>query len=251
MKTKITTVVLLAIAAFILTSFAILSGRESAVQAQADTASSDDTERTIQVTGYGVVSARPDTAVVRLGVETEADTAEEALDENNVRMSALISTTLEADVAEDDIQTQGLHLQAVYDNAINNNTPPVVVGYRASNIIAVTVRDLDKLGTLLDAAIAVGGNTIQNISFEVSDRDELMAAAREVAMNNAIEKAEQLTALADADLGEVLTITEFGGTPPSSVTLDAERVTASAVPIAAGTQEIQANVQVSWRIESP
>jgi len=246
MKTKVT-LILLAIAALIMAGLFMLSGRETAVNAQTDVDTSE--ERVIQVTGYGTVSARPDTAVVRLGVETEADTAEEALDENNVRMSALISVTLEAGVAEDDIQTEGLRLQAIYNNQNNDDAPIQVVGYHASNIVAVTVRDLDGLGTLLDAAIVAGGNTIQNISFEVSDRDELMAAAREAAMNNATEKAQQLTALADADLGEVLTIIEFGGVPPAPVALEAAQTTASAVPVAPGTQEIQATVQVSWRIQ--
>ena len=245
MKTKIT-FILLTIAALFTAGLFMFSSGETAVSAQTDV---DSTEaRVIQVTGYGTVSARPDTAVVRLGVETEADTAEEALDENNVRMSGLISVTLEADVAEDDIQTEGLRLQAVYNNQ-NNDAPRQVVGYRASNIVAVTVRDLDGLGTLLDAAIAAGGNTIQNISFEVSDREELMAAAREAAMNNATEKAQQLTTLADAELGEVLTIIEFGGVPPAPVALEAAQTTASAVPVAPGTQEIQATVQVSWRIQ--
>jgi hypothetical protein len=107
MKTK-TTFILLTIAALFTAGLFMFSSGETAVSAQTDV---DSTEaRVIQVTGYGTVSARPDTAVVRLGVETEADTAEEALDENNIRMSGLISATLEAGVAEDDIQTEGLRV---------------------------------------------------------------------------------------------------------------------------------------------
>lgn len=250
MKTKIT-FILLAVIALMVAGFFIFSGGEPAVRAQTGSEpTADNTERVINVTGYGTVSARPDTAVVRLGVETQAESAEEALEENNVRMSALISVTMAADVAEEDIQTDGLRLQPVYDNQANGNSSAQVVGYRASNMVAVTVRDLDSLGTLLDAAIEAGGNNIQNISFEVSEREELMAAAREAAMNNATEKAEQLTALANAELGEVLTITEAGGTPPTPVLLESAQTASSAVPIAPGTQEIQAIVQVSWRIQS-
>lgn len=246
MKTKITAI-LLTTAALILAGLALLSSGETAVKAQTDT---DTTERVIQVMGQGSVSARPDTAVVRLGVETDADTAAAALDDNNVRMSALISVTLEAGIAEEDMQTQGLRLQAIYQDQTDTDTLRQVVGYRASNIVAVTVRDLDGLGAFLDEAIAAGGNTIQSINFEVSDRDELIAAAREAAMNDAIAKAEQLTGLAGADLGEVLTITEFGGSSPAPVAFESAQAAADSVPIAAGTQEIQTTIQVSWRIVS-
>ena len=248
MKTKVAFILLIA-AALMVVGFFLVNGEEAAVAQTDNETTADTTERVIHVTGYGSVRARPDTAVVRLGVETEADSAEEALDDNNVRMSALISVTLEAGVAEDDIQTDGLRLQPIYDHQVNNDGPPEVAGYRASNLVVVTVRDLDSLGILLDAAIAAGGNTIQNISFEVSERDELMAAAREAAMDNATEKAEQLTALAGAELGEVLTITERGGTSPSPVVLETAQAAESVVPIAPGTQEIQAAIQVSWRIQ--
>lgn len=218
----------------------------SATPATAQTTPDTDAERVIQVTGNGAVSAQPDIATVRLGVQTEADTAVDALDQNNVRMSDLISATLEAGVAEEDIQTQGLRLQPVYDRS---DDTPELTGYRASNIVEVTIRDLDNLGATLDAAIAAGGNTIENIRFEVSDREELLAAAREAAMNDAIQKAEQLTALADAELGEVLTITELGGTGPVPVALERVESESAAVPVSPGTQTIEANVQVSWRIQ--
>jgi uncharacterized protein YggE len=249
MKAKIT-FILLAVTTLLLAGLYMYSGGQSAVIAQTDSQTADDEpERIIHVTGYGAVTARPDMAIVHLGVETEADSAAAALEENNLRMSSLISVTLEAGVAEEDIRTDGLRLQAIYDNQGNDNASPQVVGYRASNIAAVTVRDLDSLGALLDAAVEAGGNAIQNISFEVTDREELMAAAREAAMNNATAKAEQLTGLANAELGEVLTITEAGGTPPVPVLLETAQTADSAVPIAPGTQEIQAIVQVSWRIQ--
>lgn len=213
---------------------------EEAAQEQAST------ERTITVSGQGRISARPDTAVVRLGVQTQADTAQAALDENSANMQAVISTTLDAGIAEEDIQTQGIRLQPIYDRSEDEQQQPEVTGYRASNTVEVTVRDLDNVGSVLDAVVEAGSNTIDSIRFEVSDTDEALAQAREAAVNNAREKAEQLTSLVDAELGEVITIRETGFTPPTPVAL--ETVERAAVPVQPGTQFVEASVEITWLI---
>ncbi|HEX6385280.1 MAG TPA: SIMPL domain-containing protein [Anaerolineae bacterium] len=208
-----------------------------------------EAERTISVSGQGRVSARPDLAVVWLGVQTEADTAQEALEENSIQMQEVISATLEAGVEEDDVQTQVVRLQPIYDQP-QDVQQRELQGYRATNIVEVTVRDLDDLGTLLDAAVEVGGNTIENIRFEIDDTDEVLVQAREAAVNNAREKAEQLTSLLDVELGEVLSISETSFTPPTPVVFEepaAERL-AAAVPVQPGTQSIEASVQIIWQI---
>ncbi len=204
-------------------------------------------QRTVTVSGQGRVGVRPDLAIVRLGVQTESATAAEAMDENNVRMQAVISATLEAGVEEDDIQTQSIQLYPVYRAAGDN--PPELTGYQAANVVEVTVRELANLGALLDAAVAAGGNTIESIRFEVSNPDEMLAEAREAAMSDARQKAEQLTSLAGADLGQVMTITEIGSTPPTPVFLERADAAGAAVPVQPGTQFIEASVQVVWEIQ--
>ena len=227
---------------------------ESPAGAQTDTlaaATPAPSERVIRVTGQGQVRARPDTATVRIGVQTEADTATEALDENNVRMTQLISVTENVGIAAEDVRTGSLQLNPVYRSPSTPEGEPELRGYRASNIVEVTVRDLDILGTFLDAAVEAGGNTIQGIQFEVSDNEALRRQARAAAMEDATRKAEQLTALAGAELGPVLTITEVGVTPPPRpVALEAAQGAAEAVPVAAGTQLIEAHVDVSWQIQT-
>lgn len=217
----------------------------------AQTAAAQDTPdmpetRTIRVSGAGRVSARPDLAIVRVGVQTEADTAVAALDANSERMQGVISATLEAGIAEADIQTQGLSLQPVYDRPAEG--PAELRGYRARNLVEVRVRDLGILGDVLDTAVAAGGNTIEGIRFEVSDVAALLEQARAAAMNDAIAKAQQLTALADAELGEVLTIVESSRAAPI-VEREAAFEAAAAVPVQAGTETIETTVQVSWRIQ--
>ncbi|MDX1688800.1 MAG: SIMPL domain-containing protein [Candidatus Promineifilaceae bacterium] len=238
-------------------SFAALAGvlfeQPARAQDGDTTPAASGVERTITVSGQGRVSARPDIAIVRIGVETEADTATAALDENSVRMSGVISATLDAGVNREDVQTEGLSLRPIYQQGDREpggeEGPPELVGYRASNVVSVTVRDLDELGALLDAAVEAGGNTIQGIRFEISDNEELRSSAREAAMNDAIAKAEQLTQLAGAELGEVLTIEEVGGEAPSPVRFaETEQAASAAVPVEPGQQEIQVNLRVTWRI---
>lgn len=206
----------------------------------------DEQPRTITVSGQGQVSAQPDQAVVRFGVETEAETASAALDENSARMSDVISATLEAGVARENIQTAGLQLQPVYNRP--DEAPPELTGYRASNVLSVTIEDLDSLGILLDTATDAGVNTIQGIQFEVSEQADLQAQARQAAMNQAIAKAEQLAGLAGAELGEVLTISETGGATPRPVALEAATGAADRVPVEPGQQTLEASVSVTWRL---
>jgi hypothetical protein len=214
----------------------------SPVSAQAE----QEQQRTIQVTGRGQVSAQPDRAVLRLGVQTEADGAQEALDENNERMSAVISTTVDSGIDPANIQTQNFRLEPVYESQ-DGDTRPELVGYRASNVVQITTSDLNGLGELLDAVVAAGGNTIEGIRFEVSDQADLEAAAREAAMLDAQQKAEQLTGLAGASLGPVKTIIETGGSRPLPAV--EETSLAAAVPVQAGSQTIEASVQVTWEIQ--
>lgn len=204
-------------------------------------------ERVIEVTGQGGVSARPDIARVRLGVQTEGETAVNALDANNVRMQDVISATLEAGVAEEDVQTSGLSLQPVYEQTDDNQRQ--LTGYRANNNIEITVRDLDGLGGILDAAVSAGSNTIQSIRFEISNPQSLQEQAREAAMENAIAKATQLTNLADAELGEVLTIHETSTAPGPVFRAETEEALSADVPVQPGTETINVTVRVSWRIE--
>lgn len=209
--------------------------------------SDQEQPRTIQVSGQGQVSAEPDQAVVVLGVQTEEDTAQDALDANNEQMTAVISATMEAGIAETDIQTQGFRLQPIYANS-NAAQTPELTGYRAHNGVQITVHDLTQLGELLDTAVSAGSNTMTGIQFEISDQTALEAAAREAAMADAQQKAEQLTNLAGAQLGPVQTILETGGISPVSFSLTTEGSTSASVPIQPGTQSISASVQVTWEI---
>lgn len=221
---------------------------QTAVPAAAQSEPDNATTRTIQVSGQGQVTAEPDMAIVRLGVETEADTAVAALEANNENMTAVISATLEAGIDESDIRTEGFRLQPVYDSGSDGQTQ-ALVGYRGSNTVRITVRDLAMLGDLLDTAVSAGSNSIDGIQFQVSDQADLAAAAREAAMMDAMAKAEQLTELAGAALGPVHTIYETSAPRPLTAAVADQAVESASVPVQAGSQTIQVSVQVTWEIQ--
>jgi uncharacterized protein len=221
--------------------------------AQGEPPAEGEAQRTISVSGTGEAAAHPDTAVATLGVETEAENAEEALDQNTEQMEDLLDALAEAGIPSQDIQTQAIRLNPRHEEV--RRTEPngerrsrELVGYRALNTVEVRVRDIGMLGTLLDTAVEAGGNRIQSIRFEVSDAADLVDEAREAAWEDAEHKAEQLVELAGAELGNVLTINESGQTPRPVVRerLEAE---AAAVPVEPGTETISVDVQVTWLLE--
>jgi uncharacterized protein YggE len=203
-------------------------------------------QRTVSVRGSGQVSAQPDTAVVTLGVQTEAEEAATALTQNSQEMQALVDVLQDAGIAAEDIQTQAVRLYPRYEDAANSEGQRELAGYTATNVVQVQMRDLEAVGETLDAAIQAGGNRIQGIRFEVSDPAMYLDEAREAAWNDAQHKAEQLADLAELELGQVLTINESGTGPQPIVERAVVADTAAAVPIEPGSQTIEVDLQITW-----
>ena len=150
-----------------------------AAQAQSD---DDDTVRSISVNGTGRVKAEPDVADVNLGVTKQGEDAKAAAGEAATTMDAVIKALLEAGIAEADIQTTSLSLNPLYDWDEN---PPEIEGWEASNQVRVTVRDIEAVGDVVDAATAAGATNVNGISFRVEDPTAAEAEARSAAVADA------------------------------------------------------------------
>jgi uncharacterized protein YggE len=230
-----------------------LQGGAGLASAQTTTGSATgQPARTIHVSGDGQVSVQPDVAVLTLGVQTDAGTAGEAMLQNSRQAQALIDALKQAGVAAKDIQTQQIQLQPRYQTGQPANSQtggsgePELVGYTAINTVQVRVTDLSKVGQLLDAAVAAGGNRIQGIAFEVSDSSAALDLARTAAWQDAQQKAQQLARLAGGQLGAVLTVDESSQTPVPFVQASAALGRAAAVPIEPGTQTLTVHLDVNW-----
>ena len=155
----------------------------------------------LDIAAVGEVRAAPDQAQIRLGVQTKAATAAQALSENAADMNRVIAALRRAGVAEKDIQTANINLQAEYD--YQPNQPPRLTGYQASDDVAVTVQDLNRLGPALDAVVAAGANQINGISFGLKDPEAAENDARRLAVKALTAKAQlyaQATGAHDARL---------------------------------------------------
>jgi uncharacterized protein YggE len=216
-----------------------------------DQTNDDQKVRSISVTGVGRVKAEPDVADVNLGVTKQGEDAQAAAAEAATTMDAVISALLEAGIAEADIQTTSLSLNPIYDWDEN---PPDIEGWEASNLVNVTVRDIESVGEVVDAATAAGATNVNGISFRVDDPSAAEAEARSAAVADARVKADQLAADAGVTIIGVFSITESGAQMPQPIFMERaafDMAAAEAVPttpVLPGQVELSISVFIQYEI---
>jgi uncharacterized protein YggE len=189
-------------------------------------------------------------ALITLGVASRAATAREALSRNNSAMAEVIDDLKQSGIDEKDIQTSNFAVNPVYVYDQNNQQPPKITGYEASNQVTVTIRKLADLGLILDRAVSKGSNQIYGIAFSVAEPEPLQDQARRLAVADAARKAKLYAEAAGVTLGNITTISEQIAMPPVPVFAKAQRMDAAAasVPVETGEQLIQVQLNMSWEI---
>ena len=200
-------------------------------------------EKLVTVTGEATVAVAPDAAVIRIGVTSQDKTAREASEANAKQMTAVLAAIKETGIADRDIQTSRLSLQPQYDANKSGNAR--LTGFQASNQVTVRIRDIDKLATVLDRAIASGANEMSGIEFVISEQSKMLDQARDDAIADARRKAELYAKAAAARIGNVVSISEEGPAPQPR---PMQAMRAGAVPIAPGEQTLRAVVTVSYEL---
>jgi uncharacterized protein YggE len=221
--------------------------------AQATEAISDlNPTQTITVVGQGQVRVEPDIARVSIGVETSAETVGEAVEANEAQMEAILGALENLGIADKDIQTMNYSIQLDrYPEPApmvegSEGTQPL---YRVSNMVNVTIRDLDKVGDVLDAVIEAGANNIWGVSFSLDDPEAAQVDARANAIADALSRAEALAELSGVELGPVMAISEVvGGAGSPMLAVTVERAASGAGSISPGELEIGYQVQVTYFI---
>ncbi|CAN7605991.1 SIMPL domain-containing protein [Phenylobacterium sp. LjRoot225] len=143
---------------------------------------------TLNLSAYGETKLAPDMATISLGVSTEAATAQAAMQANATQMNQVMAALKRGGIAAKDIQTSQLSVEPQY--VYEQNQPPKLNGYRATNQVTVTVHDLSKLGQAVDATVAGGANQVGGISFGLEDPTAAENAAREKAVKALAAKAD-------------------------------------------------------------
>ena len=197
----------------------------------------------LNLSAYGEVQAAPDMATINLGVNTEAPTAAAALQANAAQMTKVIAALKKAGIADKDIQTSNLNLNAQYDYV--QNEPPKLRGYQASNQVTITVRDLARLGAAVDATVNAGANQVNGISFGLSDPTAAENAAREKAVKALAAKANLYAAATGNRIARLASLSEGGGyaaPPPMPMYAAARMAKADATPVAAGELTVRIDI---------
>lgn len=198
----------------------------------------------VVVSGEGVVTAAPDQAWVRIGAESRSKVSKEAQSRNAELMTAVQQKVASLGIPKDAVRTLAIDLQMEYDYANGRQTPR---GYVARNTIEVRVDDLTKLGDVLDAAVGSGATNLHGLRFDVKRREALEREALQLAVANAMGRAEALAAGAKKTIDRVMRIEEsFTGRGPEMPVM-AMRMKAedAGTPVAAGELEIRAQVRVT------
>jgi uncharacterized protein YggE len=205
----------------------------------------------VEVTGEGSVNAAPDFARVTLGVTNTGKTAGEAMAANAKAANALVSLIKSEGVAPADIQTSEVSISPMFSQpSPGQQNTPTITGYSVSNNVAVLVREIPRLGALLDKAVTAGANSIYGVGFGHNDPGAILDKARPLAVADAMRKAEIYAAAGGARIGRLMALTEEGGFQPPVAFSRAYAAGAPApTPIEAGEDRLTVTVTARFELK--
>jgi hypothetical protein len=196
----------------------------------------------VRATGEGVVSFKPDQMKLSIGVTTQADTAQQAADDNATRSTVLIAAVQKLLGSSGDLRTISYSVTPVYKYP-SGGGQPTLVGFTASNQIEITTSDMSIAGRLIDVSVSAGATTIGSIRFGLKDAEPARAVALKLATQKARSNAEAIASGLAAKIGAINYVAE--STAAAITSLDRTAVGAAAstpTPVETGTVEIRATV---------
>lgn len=210
-------------------------------------AAADTARPSISVTGEASISVPPDTVEIDAGLTTEAKNARDAMEANNTAMGKVLLALKSAGVAEKDFQTSRLSLTPQMAQRTPNSQAQQITGYVARNRVAIRLRDVTKVASVIDTLVGAGVNDMGGISFSVSNASKLLDDARAEAIADAKRKAEIYAKAANVTLGGAISISEEGGAP--APVYRSKFAAAPATPIAQGEETLRIAVSVTYEIK--
>jgi len=202
--------------------------------------------RVLEVHGVGVYYQKPDIAYLQIGAVTEAEKASEAYESNSSIMNKLRNTLIKKGIKKEDIRTIVFSLEPVYQYERGER---IFKGYRMSHIYQVKIRNLEKVGEIIDASTATGATTIKGIFFDIEEKEKAEDEARKRAVEDAIRKAKVLSESARIKLGEILKIEESITKPPMPMMKRMAMMQEAGGPaVEPGEMKIEARVYIKFAI---
>jgi len=236
------------IATIIATSLISMAAFSDVSAQSAQTCCAQPSPSILNINTSAELKQAPDIAIVSAGVVTQHRSARTAMADNATKMSAAFNALKAAGIAERDLQTAGINLAPQY--VYEENKPPRLTGYQVTNTVNVRIRDMTKIGPVLDALVAQGINQISGPNFQIEDSDAALDRAREEAMRKAMRRGEMYARGAGMRIRRVVSINESGGYQPQPqpmVMMSRMAADSAQTPVAAG--EVTMSIQLSVQFE--
>src|SRR3989344_314064 len=225
------------------------------------------TTNTISFSGEGKIFAVPDIAAISFSIVTEATTSKEVQNQNSEKSKKVVEFLKNQNIEDKDIKTTGYSIYPQYSyprplslGAESVTYPeyypsnPKITGYQVNQSFEVKVRDLEKVSAVLDGLVTAGANQVNQLGFRIDDEEKLKEQAREMAINDAKEKAAKLRKQLGILLGKIVNYQEGGYYPP--VYLKAEAMDTGGYggggplpEVPTGENEVVVNVTITYQIK--
>jgi len=210
------------------------------------------TANTVSFTGEGKVVAKPDIAIVNLSIVTEGATSKIAQDANSQKSNALTDFLKQNGIEDKDIRTSSYNITPTYTYPQFN--VPRISGYSVNQTVEVKIRNLDNVNKILDGVVSAGVNQVNGLQFTIDDMEKLKNEAREKAVNDAKNKAEQLENQIGVDLGKIVNFQENIGGFPTPIYYSMDKIEiggrggGGGPSVPAGENEIIVNISITYQI---
>jgi len=206
----------------------------------------------VVVAASGTTTVAPDQARISLGVVTNHKDLALAQSENNKNTQKVIDAIYSMGIDKNLIQTSNYNIYPQYD--YNTRSTGILIGYQVRNEITIIVKDIDRVGTILDGAVQAGANNVNYVSFEKSDLDAAENEALVKAIARGHEKAQVIAGAANMSLGNLLSISEGYDTSIyrniANISLEsAKGLGGDSVPINPGEIKVTATVTMVYQLQ--
>jgi len=217
------------------------------------------TKNSITISESGEIYAKPDLAITSFSVITEAKTVAEAISENAKKMNAVMAAVKNQGVEEKDLKTINFSISPHYDYYDTSKIYPyegkrVLTGYDVTQSLQVKIRNMEKVGNIIQAAVDSGSNEASDLQFTIDNQDALEKQAREQAINKVKAKAQEISGQLGVKLVKITSFSENNYTPyywaMEKSAAPAGLGGGDAVPqIATGENKIQVTVSITYEID--
>lgn len=203
----------------------------------------------LDVVAEGTSTRVPDLALIQAGVVTQAAGASDAMTQNAAQMRGVLAALRKAGIAERDLQTASVSLSPQY--RYEQNQPPILTGYQASNQVSVRFRDIARSGPILDALVREGANNISGPNLTIDKPEAALDEARAAAIAKARARAELYAKAAGLRVERILSISESGTVPPvpMAVRVQGFKAAEAASEVVAGEQELSVSLSVRFLLK--